>query len=201
MRCNIPFETLADYHDGRADATAADRIREHLGAGCAHCRESLAWLGRTLETVAEAERVRVPPSLVDRLHGLYAERFRPPIRRSLLARLSFDGRSAPALAGARGAEEEAFRLNYSTEEHDIDLWQEPSGQGDWYLIGQVLSREGDDTVQPARIVLTSTGGPEVSVTPELPEFHLPSVPAGIYRAALLLPDGEIVIPELVVGRP
>lgn len=199
-RCDISFETLADYNDGRADTQATERVREHLGAGCAHCTQNLAWLERSTSTLREAERIQAPQTLVDRLQALYTERFRMPVRRSLLARLSFDGRSQTALAGARGASQEAFKLNYGTDEHDVDIWQEPEGNGRWYIIGQILPREGDAVYQPQQIVLTPERGEQVTVTPDLPEFHLPSVAPGIYQAAIRLPDSEILIDGFVVGQ-
>jgi hypothetical protein len=199
-RCSIPFEALVDYHDGRADQNAVERIREHLSADCAYCRESLAWMKRAADTILGAERVQVPHTLMDRLHAIYTERFRMPVRQSLLARMSFDSRSAQALAGARGASEEAFELNYTTDLHDIDIWEEPAGQGNWYVIGQVLPREGEETLQPQQVVLSAADGTELSVTPDMPEFHLPSVPAGIYDVTVRLPGSEILIPGFAVGQ-
>jgi hypothetical protein len=199
-RCSISFETLADYYDGRANQTAAERIREHLSVECDHCRENLAWLERAAHTMREVERVQVPHHLVDRLHALYGERFRMPVRRSLLARLSFDSRSMQAFAGARGASEEAFELNYSTDLHDIEIWEEPAGQGNWYLIGQILPREGEDVLQPQQVVLSAEDGTQLSVTPEMPEFHLPAVPAGVYQVTVRFPDSEILIPGFSVGQ-
>jgi len=199
-RCEVSFDSLADFHDGRADRSVAETIREHLGANCAHCLETLAWLERSTATMREATSVELPHGLVDRLQGLYTERFRMPVRRSLAARLGFDGRTTPALAGARGVAQEAFKLNYSTDEHDIDIWQEPVGDGNWYVIGQVLPREGDEEFQPQQIVLTPSRGEEMTITPDLPEFHLPSVPAGTYHTAIRLQDSDILIEDFVVGR-
>ena len=54
----------------------------------------------------------------------------------------------PALSGARGASEDPIKLNFSTDLHDIDFWEEPSGPGLWYVIGQVLAREGEETCKP-----------------------------------------------------
>jgi hypothetical protein len=198
-RCSIPFETLADYNDGRADERSAALVREHLAAGCAHCVDGIAWLRHVADTMQEAQRVQPPQRLVSRLHGLYAQRFRMPARRSLLARLTFDGRSARAFVGARGVEQAALRQNFSTDAHDIEIWQEPIDQGNWYLIGQVLPREGDEVIQPGEVVFTAANGEGASVTPELPEFHLPSIPAGVYTVSVKLDDADIVIPDLTVG--
>src|SRR5207253_1705103 len=134
---------------------------EHLAADCAHCRQTLAWMDRTTQSIRAVQDMRVPRTLVERLHDLYAERFRMPARRPLFARLTFDSRSTPALATARGATEEAFRLNYSTDLHDIEIWEEPAAQGQWYLIGQVLPHEGDAVFQPLEVVLTGEDGRKV----------------------------------------
>ena len=188
-----------DFHDGRAEQNASAQVQEHVAANCAHCMENLSWLERSSDTMREAARVQVPHALVDRLQALYTERFRMPVRPSVLARLRFDGRSHTAIAGARGGGREAFKLNYGTEEHDIDIWAEPAGEGAWYLIGQILPREGDEVFHPQRIVLTPESGEEIAATPELPEFHLPSVPSGIYQAAIRLNESDILIPDFEIG--
>ena len=198
-RCGISFEALADYNDGRADENAAEEIRRHLSADCGHCRENLEWLRRAAQTMRAASEIQVPQTLVSRLHDVYADRFRMPVRKSLLARLTFDSRSTPAFAGARGAAAEPVRLNFSTDLHDIDLWEEPAGPGRWYIIGQVLPREGAEVLQPEEIVFTSADGSRITVTPELPEFHLPSVPTGTYEVAVRLADTELLMRDVSVG--
>ena len=123
-----------------------------------------------------------------------------PVRQSLLARLRFDSRATQTLSAARGASEEAFTLNYSTEMHDIDIWEEPAEQGNWYLIGQVLPLSGQETLQPQQVVFSAIDGAELSITPDMPEFHLPSIPAGIYNVTVRFPDSEILIPGFAVGK-
>ena len=199
-RCSVSFDVLADFKDGRADDSAAALVRAHLDAGCAHCRDGITWLDKMAATLVEARRVQAPDRLVERASVLFKERFRMPVRPSLLARLSFDGRPSFSPAGARGADQAAFRLSYSTDLHDVDVWEEPVGEGSWYLIGQVLPREGDNVYQPLEVILTAGSGVETSVTPDLPEFHLPAVAPGVYRMALKLADSEILIPEFTVGQ-
>lgn len=197
--CTISFETLADFRDGNADSAAAAQVREHLDAGCAHCSEVIAWLDRTAGRVLEAERAKPSQRLMDRLHALYSERFRPPVRRTLLATLKFDGRMNSISAGARGGSEEAFRLNYATDTHDLEIWQEPVGAGAWYIIGQVLPRDGEEVLRPEEIALTASSGQVTSITPEMDEFHLPSVPSGVYDLSIRLSEAEIRIPTFTVG--
>ena len=199
-RCAISFEALADYHDNRADESSAARIREHLERDCKHCRESLAWLERTAVTMREAASVSVSASLLERLHNVYVDRFRLPVRKSWMARLTFDSRATPALAGARGNSEGAFQLNFSTDEHDVDIWEESSGQDRWYIIGQVLPKEGDGAVVPDEVVFKAEDGAEITTRPDSPEFHVPVVPTGIYQVTLRMSDSEIRIADLSVGQ-
>ncbi|HLJ53770.1 MAG TPA: hypothetical protein VKT77_01960 [Chthonomonadaceae bacterium] len=198
-RCGITFETLADFHDGRADAESAARVREHVDAGCTQCRETLAWIERAGGTMRDAARHPVPERLLDRMHAVYAERFRQPARRSLMAWLTFDGRATQMPAGARGTPGPAIQLNYSTEEHDVEIWEEPTAEGRWYVIGQVLPREGEGTLTPSEVSLTDRDGVTRLVAPAMPEVHLPSVAAGPYTMVFKLADANIVISDLVVG--
>ena len=199
-RCGIPFETLTDYRDGTADAETSARVREHLDADCAQCRENLAWLEATAVTLHEAQRVQVPQTALNRAHSLFRERFRAPERVSWLARLQFDSRRAlPSLAGARGARPEGFQLIYSTDAHDIELFQEPTETGTWYIIGQVMPREGDETIVPQQVTFTANDGSELAIMPQSEEFHLPSVSAGLYQVSLLLTDGDIALTNVNIG--
>ncbi len=205
-RCGIAFETLADYHEGKADASVSARIREHLDRDCLHCRQNLAWLERATGTLREAPFVQVPEAALERARALFRERYPSPATLpnplfAWLAQLQFDSRSsAPMLAGARGMKREGVQLVYSTEVHDIDLFQELSGEGTWYLIGQVMPRDGEATIVPQEVVLTERGGNRLTFAPESGEFHLPAIPEGIYDIALRLADGEITLPGVGIGQ-
>ncbi len=202
--CGIALETLADYQEGRADERAAAQIREHLDRDCVHCRQNLAWLQNATTTLREAHMVQVPATALTRAGAIFRERFRPTVvpnpLLSWLASLQFDSRNTlPALAGARGAKREGVQLVYTTNRHDIELFQEPTGQGNWVMIGQVTPREGDAVLIPYEIVLTERGGSRLTFTPQSEEFHLPSIPGGLYDIALRLTDGEITLPDVGVG--
>jgi hypothetical protein len=200
-RCGIALENLADYRDGRASAAVARQIQEHLDAGCPHCRETLAWLQRAADTLQQAQSVQVPQPLVDRAHALFAERFRPPVRRSWTAWLQFDGRSSvPALAGARGGQPDSFQMVYSTDAHDIELFQEPAEEGNWYIIGQVMPKEGDATLTTQEIVLTGSDQRSFTFASEGEEFHLSAVPAGVYEVTLRLAEEDILLPHVAIGQ-
>ena len=200
-RCNIAFETLADYHDGRTDAATSAVIRQHLETGCPNCQEGLSWLQGAARRIYETEQIQVPQRLLDRASALFRERFRPPVRVSWLARLLFDNRQAAlSFAGARGASQESVQLAYSTDRHDIELFQEPTEEGAWYIIGQVMPKEGEATLIPREVVLTGSDSRQIVAAPQGEEFHLPSVPAGIYAVTLRLEEGDILLSDVVVGR-
>ena len=203
--CGMAMETLADFHDGRADAAQAEQVRVHLDQNCAHCLQNLVWMQSAKETLREAHAVQVSESALTRAHAIFRERFRPVVTpnpvMAWLASLQFDSRrSAPMLAGARGAKNEGIQLVYTTNLHDIELFQEPGEQGNWYMIGQVMPREGTATIIPQEIVLTERDGSRLTFRPESEEFHLPAVPKGLYEMVLHLPQGAITMPDVGVGQ-
>jgi hypothetical protein len=202
--CGIAMETLADYHEGRADASSAEQIRVHLDQNCAHCLQNLAWLQQAKETLREAHAVQVPERALTRAHAIFRERFRPAVvpnsGLSWLASLQFDSRrNSPALAGARGAKHDGIQLVYTTNVHDIELFQEPAEQGNWYVIGQVMPRESTATIIPQEIILTERNGSRLTFRPNAEEFHMPSVPRGLYEIVLRLGMGDITMPDVGVG--
>jgi hypothetical protein len=199
-RCGLSFEALVDYHDGRADAATAARVHAHLESGCALCRSRLTRLERDLDTLREAARAdRVPDAWVERARQLYRDRFRRPERVSWFAKLVFDSRATPSLAGARGEESQAFQLLYSTEEFDLDVWQERADADRWHLIGQVLPRQGGGALAPEAAILTSPDGGILTATLEAGEFHFADVPPGRYRLTLDIGPAQLVVPEVIVG--
>ena len=201
-RCPIRFATLADYHEGRADAQTSARVRAHLSAGCPACERRLAWLARVGDVLRASGALRhAPAPALERARALFRERSPTAARPFLLARLVFDSRSvaAPAFA-ARGEENASVQLLFRTAEHDIDLWQERREDRSWYLIGQVLPRGEDaEAVAPGSAVLTDDGGAALAAVPEGSEFHLPAVPPGRYQLRLALPEGDVLVPDIVVG--
>jgi hypothetical protein len=200
-KCRITFEELLDLQDGRADAATEKRLQTHLAAGCQACDAQLAQIGRLQQVMREGELVSAPVNVVVRAKELFRERFVKPVRPSLIAQLVFDSRNRLALSGARGAEGGQIQALYSTDEHDVDLWQERSADGRWYVIGQVLPKDGGEPLQPADAILRSDSGEPIESRGEGGEFHLTSVPAGSYTLHIGLPDVEITAEEIVIGIP
>ena len=199
-RCSIPVELLYNYHDARTDAAETARIREHLASGCAECEQELRWMQHTAQTMKAAGNVVVPQHLLEQSRALFRERFPAPQRAAWFPSLVFDSRQRLAMAGARGAGTASFQLVYRTEAFDIELWQDPLENGEWYVIGQILPQRDAAEIVPTSVVLTSETGSGITVTPESSEFHLTAVLVGTYRLTLGLPDGDIEISELQIGQ-
>ena len=201
--CGMAFETLADYQEGRADATTLERVRGHLASGCPTCQNHLALLGRTQAGLQAPPLVHAPERVLNSVSALFRERFQERYgaqkRPSFLARLIFDSRATLQLAGARGDDSTTCQQLYSTETHDIDLWQERQ-TANWYLIGQVLPHAGGAAILPESAVLTSNAGVTFQAMPEGGEFHLAEVPVGVYQLTLVLPEGEITLPDVNIGE-
>jgi len=195
----MPFEWLVDFYEGRTEEAAAAEIRAHLAAGCPVCEANLARLGRMLSALQAGDLLHVSESTLDRARALYRERFRVPSRPALIARLVFDSRTDLAFAGARGGGEQAFQRLYCTDAHDIDLWQERTETGEWYLIGQALPKSGGQALAPEEALLTAADGRTLTAALDAREFHFPSVPPGVYALRLRLEGSEIILPDVVVG--
>lgn len=196
-RCNIALETLLDYREGRLDAEATTRTQAHV-AGCAHCAERLPQIERLFATLQEAERYHAPQSAIEKAQALYRERFRAPERTSLLARLRFDGRANFAFAGARGEAGTSYRMVYSVEGYDLELWHEREENGQWAILGQALRAEGE-AVTPEAVMLLAENGTRREAVQDSGEFHLEAIPQGVYRLEIALPDAQIVVAELPIG--
>jgi hypothetical protein len=200
--CPIPFETLLDYHEERLDGAETLRVRAHVDAGCAACDERLALMGRAAAVMRGADAVHAPEHVLQRAREIYRERFRKPARQSFIARLLFDSRSAQpglAAAGARGAAEASVQTLYSTDAHDVDLFQEAGPEGRWYVIGQVLPREGGAPLAARSVTLLAAEGGVIEASREGSEFHLAEVPAGACDIRVRLDEDEIVLRDVKVG--
>src|SRR5947209_4279144 len=132
-KCRSEWEDVLNLHDGTGDPTILEPLRVHLKQGCAACETRLSEIGRLQEVMRQGELTSAPDHVLSRARDLFRERFVKPVRRSLLATLVFDSRSRMALSGARGAEGGQVQALYSTPEHDIDLWQERTPDGRWYV--------------------------------------------------------------------
>jgi len=118
-----------------------------------------------------------------------------------VARLVFDQRQQPMLAGFRGGGE-AAQLAYECDQARVDLRLAPPrspGAGAWRLNGQIALR-GD--ARGGGSVALVPGGEAASVAEatldERGRFRL-SPAAGTYDLMIELEDGVVVVPDLRLG--
>ena len=112
--------------------------------------------------------------------------------RSVLASLVFDSFMQPASAGARGTTAAARQLVMRAEEFDIHvkIWGEDDHR---QMLGQLLSRTGQDFIQTARFHLLRNGERVESTTAdEVGEFHFTEVPDGNLSLEIDLPNLTVI---------
>lgn len=148
---------------------------------------------------APEDRADAPERVVDTLRHAYRERLRNPEMVIHVARVVYDSWDALAAQGLRGSDTWQRHQLYSTAWHDVDLWGERIGGDLWYLIGQILPKDGGPALHPRKALLTSNGQNITTDVPEHGEFHLPSVKAGLYDLRLRLDHAEVVLPGVRVG--
>lgn len=125
----------------------------------------------------------------------------PSLLRRVVAALSFDSASAPALAfGTRAAGAAARQLLFTAQGHDVDLriTAAVSGTSEWWLLsGQVFGPQSRGQVS-----LADATGSVVSrgALNELGEFSLAAVARGRYTMNIRLGSVEVVLPELSVPQ-
>ena len=197
--CRIPFESLVDYNENRAAPATAERIRAHLAADCASCRAALNWLASATPQIHAAQQTQVPDRALNRAYHLFRQRFPASARPTWRALPQFDSRNHLSFAGARGHSEGAFQMRFSAERHDVTLFQEPLAGGAWYLIGQVLPKEGNAVIVPQEVEMIGRDGKTQMFFPQGEEFHLPEIAAGTYDIVIRWEDGEIVLPGIDAG--
>jgi len=75
-----------------------------------------------------------------------------PLWQGLWAQLAWDGRALAAQAGARRIHNKSYRLLYTTERADVELWIEPTN-GHRRLVGDVLALDQPDALAPLLVQL------------------------------------------------
>ena len=198
--CGMGWEALAEYWEGGAVGTDRARLDEHLAGGCGECRARLDWLERATPALAVTTLPPAPAAFQRRARALFRERLQRPAARPwpLIARLLFDGRTAPAFARGEGGRDSSLHRVYAVAGREIDVWEETRPGGASYVIGQVL------TAQPSAPPLgaawiSSEGSAPQAATLEEGEFHLAAVPPGTYTLTLVLGEETILVPQITIA--
>lgn len=208
--CQIPFETLTDYREGRMNAETAAHIRQHLQSGCAKCQRDLDWLAAFLPTMQAALQEAEPQvsahALANAFRLMQTRNPEPTLssRVAQVARLLFDSRNPAAqMVPAREAAGSSIHVVYRVNKIDIDVWQETMREGRWYLAGQALPIEGGAALSLQQATLgfgqINPHNSVISALIEDGEFIFEAVAAGHYTLRLHWEDQEIIVPDLIVG--
>jgi hypothetical protein len=180
------------------DDAARANLVGHI-EGCTSCAASLGWLERAVGTMRATRLEEPPPTVVNRAARLLRQRTAGDIpRRGLiptLARLLFDsGQTSGGLAfGLRAGQTTSRQLLFSAGEHEIELRVMPVVDR-WTISGQVLG--ACDASGAAEIAGPTRRRAQLN---DVCEFVLEGLPAGAYRLSVELSDGQIDVPEVLVG--
>jgi len=212
--CRIPFDAHLDYHDGKVDSKATRLIASHLSRGCDACEKQLTWIATFVPALAGAAKYaeqsvseaaferarRIVPRLQTSKPERELARQRTVPAMVAFAKLLFDSRNAgPAFATARSSSEGSVHSVFRTDAADIDIWQEQTVSGDWFVTGQALSRSGEELSPPDAVSLYSNIQGEHAANFDDSEFSFETVAEGQYALRLHWEELDIVVDDLAVG--
>ncbi len=200
------FETLLDFVENRLPEATHDQVMAHLTSPCDVCQAEVQAISDMLHLLKKEQLAEPPPSVVRRAIHLFKRLQEQRIgdgRPRMMAHLLFDSRHIARAVAARGVVGQERQMLYSVEGLDIDL--QVSGEDSQRtirLIGQVMPADDDPSqVQGCQIRLEQEEEVTATVTAdELGTFVFPAVVPGDYELWLDLPQAEVWIPSLIIGR-
>ena len=191
---HIPFTALADLADEHSPASA-ESLR-HL-AECSHCSGQLLTLRQTTSLMKSDVIENAPAELVKHAKDIFRQRVatrKPSVLSRIVAALTFDSLTAAPAYGLRSQAGNGRQLVYSTESVDVDV-QVSEENEEWRITGQIPG----SLCTGGEVNLEGEGFSATAKLNELCEFAFSSVPEGIYKLAVHLPDVIIETPPLELG--
>jgi hypothetical protein len=191
---HIPFPELTDIADNQSVISAA--AREHL-ATCSHCSKQLENLRQTIGLMRADTTEDAPAELLQYARNIFRSRAMREGRSlltTIIASLVFDSLTSAPAFGLRSQATAGRQLIYSAEAADIDVRISPEND-EWQIAGQVLgsSCTGGD------VDLESDSFSASVALNDICEFSFGTVPNGVYKISVRLPDLSIEIPPLELG--
>lgn len=120
----------------------AERMQEHLDAGCEECRKSFSFWQLVTHTASREQAYEPPRESIEEVTAAYRA-FRPVkhlFEKVQWARLLFDSFLQPSLATVRAATQTTRQLIHESEPFTIDVRLEPdTTRKRIYLTGQVIN--------------------------------------------------------------
>lgn len=165
----------------------------------AHDAGETSWLRRVADALRSPTIVQAPQSVIDCARTAFLERRRKGGEVVHVARPLYDSWASLAPVAVRGDSASTRHQVFSTAWHDVDLWGERLTDELWYLIGQVLPKEGGPAIKPLEALLISADKSVKTGVPDNGEFHIPSVNPGTYDLRLRLSGAEVLLPNVQVG--
>ena len=202
----IPYSQLIAFAAGELADEQAAQVEAYL-AGHPDGAETVARYRMTQSTLQTDDGVDAPPKAVARAKAIFEARREPAGDLSLgdrigqlIARLIYDSRAEPALAGVRGAVT-GFQLAYELPESgaQLDLQAEVDESGAdtrrWRLVGQVSSPEA---LAPPQVVLCRAGSrtPICTVDADERGVFVVRTDPGTYDLHIRLPGGVTTVPDI-----
>jgi anti-sigma factor RsiW len=202
----IPYSQLIAFAAGELADDEARQVEAAL-AGNPDAAETVARYRMAHATLQSDDGVDPTPEAVARAKAIFKARREPAGEPGLadrvgqlIARLIFDSRAEPALAGVRGAVT-GFQLAYEMPESgaQLDLQADvDEGGADtrrWRLVGQVSSAE---TMPPPRVALCRAGSltPICTVDADERGVFVVRTEPGTYDLHIHLPGGVTTVPDI-----
>jgi hypothetical protein len=200
------FETLLDFVENRLPEATRHQVMAHLTSPCDVCQTQVQAISDMLQLLKNEQLSEPPPSVVRRAIHLFKRLQEQRIgdgRPRMMAHLLFDSRHIARVVAARGVAGQERQMLYSVEGLDIDLQVSAEDSPRTIrLIGQVMPANDDPSqVQGCQIRLEQEEVVAViTTTDELGTFVFPAVVPGDYELWLDLPQAEVWIPSLIIGR-
>jgi hypothetical protein len=198
-RKRIAFSKLVDWVEGRLPEREARVVEEQLAVADGATLADVAWLHKFLKTtedsVLEAPPLEVRSTLIARYKAHAEGRRAPGLLKRVVATLTFDGGSQPAVgvrsAGTRGARKQ---LVYSADTIDVALNILPRTRDKKFdLHGQVLAHNDVELGSFSVQLLQSETELAITVADDLGSFTIEAIPPGVHELILSSDRVEVSI--------
>jgi len=191
----IPYSQLIAFAAGELADEQAAQVEASL-AGHPEAAETVARYRMAQTTLQSDDGADPPPEAVARARAIYEPGRLPAGEPSLgdrvgqlMAKLIYDSRAEPALAGVRGAESGAqLELQADVDEGGADTRR-------WRLVGQVSSPE---SLPPPQVALCRAGSltPICTVDADERGVFVVRTEPGTYDLHIHLPGGVTTVPDI-----
>jgi hypothetical protein len=193
----------AEFGLGIAGAEQREKLMQSHLEGCMECQKTVRIWKRVRDMAGQEESFLPPESAVHYARTLY--RVFPPVQSGStliqLARLIFDSRSQPALAGVRGGTAGPDRFVFQGGSLVLDVMVEPRLEGEPIsLLGQIFDPQNPaDLYDNLPVALVRDAGEMArTTTNRAGEFHLSFTPDQNLLLVVQLRHQAVLVSPLTV---